>query len=64
MAMRCIHLMTRVTSGRDEVEFRVEPRGSGLTVVIYTLIVIAMFVDKILLQRVPIRKLGLTGSEC
>ena len=30
MAMRCIHLMTRVTSRRDEVEFRVEPRGSGL----------------------------------
>lgn len=30
MAMRCIHLMTRVTPGRDEVEFRVEPRGSGL----------------------------------
>lgn len=30
MAMRCIHLMTRVTSRRDGVSFRVEPRGSGL----------------------------------
>lgn len=38
--------------------------GRDYTVVIYTLIVIAMFVDKILLQWVPIRKLGLTGSEC